>query len=55
MRPPPALALAALCLLALPAAAAAAYFDSSILAWETLWTEEPGRLQSTESQRVGND
>lgn len=28
MRPPPALALAALCLLALPAAAAAAYFGS---------------------------
>ena len=22
---------------------------SSILAWEVLWTEEPGRLQSTES------
>ena len=28
---------------------------SSILAWEILWTEEPGRLQSTESQRVGHD
>ena len=25
---------------------------SSILAWETLWTEEPGRLQSMGSQRV---
>jgi len=25
---------------------------SSILAWEILWTEEPGRLQSTGSQRV---
>ena len=25
---------------------------SSILAWRTLWTEEPGRLQSMESQRV---
>ena len=25
----------------------------SILAWEISWTEEPGRLQSTESQRVG--
>ena len=25
---------------------------SSILAWEILWTEEPGRLQTTESQRV---
>ena len=24
----------------------------SILAWEIRWTEEPGRLQSTESQRV---
>ena len=28
---------------------------SSILAWEILWTEEPGRLQSTELQRVGHD
>ena len=25
---------------------------SSILAWKTPWTEEPGRLQSMESQRV---
>ena len=25
---------------------------SSILAWEIPWTEEPGRLQSTELQRV---
>ena len=25
---------------------------SSILAWEILWTKEPGELQSTESQRV---
>ena len=25
---------------------------SSILAWEIPWTEEPGRLQSTGSQRV---
>ena len=25
---------------------------SSILVWKILWTEEPGRLQSTESQRV---
>ena len=25
---------------------------SSILAWEMLWTEEPGRLQSMGSQRV---
>ena len=25
---------------------------SSILAWRILWTEEPGRLQSMESQRV---
>ena len=25
---------------------------SSILAWETPWTEEPGRLQSRGSQRV---
>ena len=29
---------------------------SSILAWKILWTEEPGRLQSTMvSQRVGHD
>ena len=25
----------------------------SILAWRILWTEEPGGLQSTGSQRVG--
>ena len=28
---------------------------SSILAWRIPWTEEPSRLQSTESQRVGRD
>ena len=28
---------------------------SSILAWEILWMEEPGRLQSVGSQRVGHD
>ena len=28
---------------------------SSILAWEILWTEEPGGLQSLGSQRVGHD
>ena len=28
---------------------------SSILAWRILWKEEPGGLQSTESQRVGHD
>ena len=28
---------------------------SSILAWEIPWTEEPGRLQSTGSQRVSHD
>ena len=28
---------------------------SSILAWEFPWTEEPGRLQSMESQRVRQD
>ena len=28
---------------------------SSILAWSIPWTEEPGRLQSTGSQRVGHD
>ena len=27
---------------------------SSILAWKLLWTEEPGRLQSMELQRVGH-
>ena len=27
---------------------------SSVLAWEISWTEEPGRLQSTGSQRVGH-
>ena len=29
--------------------------QSSILAWRIPWTEEPGRLQSTGSQRVGHD
>ena len=28
---------------------------SSMLAWKILWTEEPGRLQSVGSQRVGHD
>ena len=28
---------------------------SSILAWRIPWTEEPGRLQSPGSQRVGHD
>ena len=28
---------------------------SSTLAWEILWTEEPGRLQSMRSHRVGRD
>ena len=28
---------------------------SSILTWEIPWTEEPGRLQSMEMQRVGHD
>ena len=28
---------------------------SSILAWRIPWTEEPGRLQSSGSQRVGHD
>ena len=28
---------------------------SNILAWRITWTEEPGRLQSMESQRVGHD
>ena len=27
---------------------------SGILAWRILWTEEPGRLQSMGSQRVGH-
>ena len=28
---------------------------SSILAWQTPWTEDPGGLQSMGSQRVGHD
>ena len=28
---------------------------SSILAWRIPWTEEPGRIQSMGSQRVGHD
>ena len=28
---------------------------SRILAWRIPWTEKPGRLQSTGSQRVGHD
>ena len=28
---------------------------SSVLAWRTPWTEEPGRLQSIGSQRIGHD
>jgi len=28
---------------------------SSTLAWKISWTEEPGRLQSTGSRRVGHD
>ena len=28
---------------------------SSILAWRSPWTEEPGGLQSIGSQRVGHD
>ena len=28
---------------------------SSVFAWEIPWTEEPGRLQSIGSQRVGHD
>ena len=28
---------------------------SSILAWRIPWTEKPGELQSTGSQRVGHD
>ena len=28
---------------------------SSILAWRIPWTGEPGRLQSTGSQKVGHD
>ena len=28
---------------------------SSILAWEILWREEPGGLQSMGSKRVGHD
>ena len=28
---------------------------STVLAWRLPWTEEPGGLQSTGSQRVGHD
>ena len=28
---------------------------TSVLAWRTPWTEEPGGLQSMGSQRVGHD
>ena len=28
---------------------------SSILAWEVLWTEQPGRLQSRGLKRAGQD
>ena len=28
---------------------------SSIFAWKSLWTEEPGGLQSMGSQKVGHD
>ena len=28
---------------------------SSTIAWKIPWTEEPGRLQSVGSQRVGHD
>ena len=28
---------------------------SSVLAWKIPWTEEPGGLESMESQRVGHD
>ena len=28
---------------------------TSILAWRIPWTEEPGRLRSTGSQRVGHN
>ena len=28
---------------------------ASTIAWKIPWTEEPGRLQSMGSQRVGND
>ena len=28
---------------------------SSIIAWRIMWTEEPGGVQSIESQRVGHD
>ena len=28
---------------------------SSVLAWRFLWTEEPGRVKSMGSQRIGRD
>ena len=33
----------------------AIHSHSSILAWRSLWTEEPGWLQSIESQKVRHD
>ena len=30
-------------------------YHSSILAWRISWTEEPGGLQSMESQKVGHN
>ena len=30
-------------------------FHSRTIAWKIPWTEEPGRLQSTGSKRVGHD
>ena len=33
----------------------ATHFNSSTLAWKIPWTEEPGRLQSMGSLRVGQD
>ena len=38
-----------------PAAEKAMAPHSSTLAWKIPWTEEPGRLQSMGSQRVGHD
>ena len=32
-----------------------AIHSSIIIAWKIPWTEEPGRLQSMGSQRVGHD
>ena len=38
-----------------PLEKAIARHSSGVLAWKILWAEEPGRLQSMESQNVRHD